>query len=485
MTGHGSVTEALEDIGVLHRAKRFSDALAAVERSLARHPREARLWNARGVCLRSENRFDDAIDSYRTALDISPHDAVIWSNLGNVLKDAKQIRSSIVCHRHAVRLAPKTADFHHNLGIALMSGGLPEDAVRAFDRALACSDRPKIRWDRAHAYLRLGDFRRGWPDYESRFSFGALPGRAAPGTKWTGQSYIGKRLLVLHEQGFGDTLWAARYFAQAKAYGGELIVECRPELATLVRAMPSVDRVVVCGDTLPPAEYHCHVCSLPGLFTPDILSIPGEPYLTVPMDGVPEIEALAVPTPKLRVGIVWSGSTTFAGNGDRAVALDAFLRAFALPHVQLYSLQKGPPRAQLQERAGNVPVIDLAPHLNDFQDTAALVSRLDLVIMTDTAVAHLCGALGRPVWLLLNFVPYWLWLATGEDTPWYPSMRLFRQKSWNDWQGVFDAASAELLALGLGSSSREDVADGSTRPPHHRKCITCIPASLHVAQQVL
>ena len=447
--------EALGRIGALHRAKRFSEAVAVAEHSLALHARDAKLWNARGVCLRAENRFDDAIASYRIALTLNPRDAVIWSNLGNVLKDAKQTRSAVACHRRAIQLAPKTAAFHHNLGIALMSGGRPQDAVRAFDKALERSADPKVRWDRAHAYLRLGDFRRGWPEYESRFLLRALPERAVPGMKWTGQRYVGKRLLVLHEQGFGDTIWAARYFAQAKALGGELIVECRPELAPLIRAMPSVDRVVVKGEALPAAEYQCHVCSLPGVFTPDARSIPGEPYLAAPADRAAAIGPLAAPVGKLRVGIVWSGSTTFAGNRDRAVSLDAFLRAFALPHIQLYSLQKGPPRDQLQavqrqRGAGKVPVVDLAPHLNDFHDTAAVVSRLDLVIMTDSAVAHLCGALGLPVWLLLNFVPYWLWRGTGQDTPWYPSMRLFRPKSWNDWDGVFDAASAELLARSPG-----------------------------------
>jgi len=439
------VAEVLGHIGALHKAKRFSEAVSVAERSLARHSNDATLWNARGVCLRSENRLNDAIHSYRTALEISPHDAVIWSNLGNALKDAKQIRSAVVCHRRAVQLAPQTAGYHYNLGIALMNGGRLEDALRSFDRALALANDPKIRWDRAHACLHLGDFRRGWPDYESRFSLGVLPDRNVEGETWAGQSYAGKRLLVLSEQGFGDTIWAARYFTQAKALGGELVVECRPELAPLIRAMPAVDRVVVSGDTLPAAEYKCHVCSLPGLFTPDVASIPRAPYLSAPTGHGAGIGPLATSTLKLRVGIVWSGSTTFAGNGERAVSLDAFLRAFALPQVQLYSLQKGSPRAQLQSRAGKVPVVDLADDLNDFQDTAAAVSRLDLVIMTDSAVAHLCGALGRPVWVLLNFVPYWLWRAMGRDTPWYPSMRLFRPKSWNDWDSVFDAASAELL----------------------------------------
>ncbi|HTP81617.1 MAG TPA: tetratricopeptide repeat-containing glycosyltransferase family protein [Alphaproteobacteria bacterium] len=461
MSEPATVAEALGHIGALYRAKRFSDAVSAADRSLARHARDSKLWNARGVCLRSDNRLADAIDSYRTALRITPHDAAVWSNLGNVLKDAKQIRSAVVCHRRAIQLAPKTADFHHNLGIALMSGGLLEDAVRAFDSALEGSDDPKVLWDRAHARLRLGDFRRGWLDYESRFRLGALPERARPGTKWTGQNYAGRRLVVLTEQGFGDTLWAARYFAKAKALGGELIVECRPELASLVHAMPAVDGVVLRGAALPAAEYHCHVCSLPGLFTPDVGSIPGDPYLWVPAAADAAIDvgplasapapATATATPKLRVGIVWSGSTTFAGNRDRAVALDAFLRAFAWPQVELYSLQKGPPREELRAHAGKVPVIDLAPFLTDFQATAAIVSRLDLVIMTDSAVAHLCGALGRPVWVLLNFVPYWLWGAAGRGTPWYPSMRLFRQKSWNDWSSAFDEASAELLALSLGT----------------------------------
>ncbi len=151
---------------------------------------------------------------------------------------------------------------------------------------------------------------------------------------------------------------------------------------------------------------------------------------------------------------MWSGSTTFGANHDRATPLRMFLQWFALPGIQLYSLQKGPPEAELRALPAGAPIIDLSPAIGDFADTAAAVAQLDLVLMTDSAVAHLAGALGTPVWLLLNFVPHWLWLLDRPDSPWYPSLRLFRPRAWADWTGVFDQAAAELLAWSTGSRRR-------------------------------
>jgi len=457
----------IDEVVRLYKNNQYSDAASMAACALQERPGDARLWNARGVCLRSLRQPAAAIECYQRALETDPHDAGVWSNLGNALKDVKQVVSAITCHRRAVELAPHSPDFWHNLGIALLADNRPREAVDAFDEALRWRpDDPKIRWDRSHALLRLGDYRRGWRDYEARLLTGALPKRELRSMAWTGQRYTGKRLVILSEQGFGDTIWAARYFAQAKRLGGELVVECRPELVSLIRQIGAVDRVVPRGQPLPEAEYHCYVCSLPGLFTPEVAAIPPAPYLAPPGGDRPGNAVVASARGKLRVGIVWSGSTTFEGNVDRAVPLQRFVQAFALPGVQLFSLQKGEPRTELQSLSGRSCVIDLAPYMSDFADTAALVRELDLVIMTDSAVAHLCGALGTPVWILLNHVPYWLWLLGREDSPWYPSARLFRARTWGDWDGVFDAASAELLriprnrmqgsaaALGVGFSHR-------------------------------
>jgi hypothetical protein len=207
-----------------------------------------------------------------------------------------------------------------------------------------------------------------------------------------------------------------------------------------------VDRLVGKADPLPEADFHVYQCSLPGLYTPSLASIPRTPYLQPDRRRLPKFAAaMDRGKGKLRVGIVWSGSVTFEANSDRAVPLRMFLQWFTLPGVQLYSLQKGPPESELTGMPDGAPIIDLAPLLADFADTAAAVSELDLILMTDSAVVHLAGAMGKPVWALLNFVPHWQWLSDRADSPWYPSVRLFRQRAWGDWTGVFDRAAAELI----------------------------------------
>jgi hypothetical protein len=273
-----------------------------------------------------------------------------------------------------------------------------------------------------------------------------VPKRSRPVNKWDGTPYPGKRLLLLAEQGFGDMLWVARYLPRVKALGGELIIECRRELIPLIESMGIADRLIARGDKLPDADLHCYICSLPGLFTPHLDAIPSTAYLSASTGSVAKFRPLFERCAGLKVGIVWSGSVTFGNNRDRAHVLMRFLQSFAIPGVQLYSLQKGPPERELAALPKGSPIIDMSPHIADFADTAGAVAQLDLVIMTDSAVAHLAGAMGKPVWLLLGESPHWLWLLERADTPWYPTLRLFRS-SGSDWDSAFDAASAELMEL--------------------------------------
>jgi len=395
------------------------------------------------------HRYVDALWSYRAALALNADRSDTWTNLGNSLTTLKQFKSAIICHERAIALSPREDPvLHHNLGVSLCKAGRHADAVAAFTRALEIKpDYHPARWDRALAHLYLGNYREGWADYEVRLVSGQVPKRSPPGNKWDGAPYPGKRLLLLAEQGFGDMLWTARYLPRVKALGGELIVECRRELVPLIESMDVANRVIARGDKLPSADLHCYICSLPGLFTPDLDAIPSAPYLCAPTDRLAKFRPLferAVGA--LKVAIVWSGSVTFGNNRDRAHVLMRFLQSFAIPGVQLYSLQKGPPERELAALPKGSPIIDLSPHIADFADTGAAVAQLDLVIMTDSAVAHLAGAMGKPVWLLLGQSPHWLWLLERTDIPWYPTLRLFRS-SGSDWDTAFDAASAELMEL--------------------------------------
>jgi tetratricopeptide (TPR) repeat protein len=429
-------------------SKNYLKAAQIVAGALDLSPDDADLWNTHGVFLRAGGRAADAVSSFRQALARQPQNSGTWSNLGNALVDLKQLETGIVCHRHAITLEPQNVEFRRNLARALIIASRHGDAVECLNQALRIEPaNMAARFDRSMAYLHLGEFAKAWPDYEARLTNSR---RNLPGQRWAGEPYSGKTLIVTSEQGHGDAIWAARYFPTAKDRGGRLVVECHPGLMPVFAAIPGVDQVVATDTPLPRADLHCPVCSLPGIFTSSLAAVPPAPYLSVLSDRVSKFDtAIARAGTKLRVGVVWSGNLGFARNRDRAAPLTAFVQAFAHPEVQLFSLQKGPLEQDLGSLREGVSVIDLAPLLNDFADTAAVISQLDLVIMTDSAIAHLCGALGRPVWVLLSYEAFWLWLLDRQDSPWYPTMRLFRQRAWGDWGGAFDAASAALLQLVL------------------------------------
>lgn len=444
--------EAFRRASALHDDGKFAEAEALLSAAIKRDPGNSVLRNARGVMFAAMGRHLDAVWCYRDALACNSGDSGIWTNLGNALTHLKHLRGAAACHRRAIDLSRGDDPLlFHNLGVSLAEAGQHGEAVIAFTRALEIRpDNHMARWDRGRSYLYLGNYRQGWADYDVRLITGQLPARPLPGEQWRGEPYPDKRLCLLVEQGFGDMLWAARYFPRVKALGGELVIECRPELLPLIAEMGVADRLIPRGHALPSADLHCYVCSLPGLFTGEIAAIPNQPYLAPPRDRLAGTRHLLEGAAgKLKVGIVWSGSVTFKRNRERAQPLLRFFQAFALPGVQLYSLQKGPREEELRSLPRGGPIIDLAPQLRDFADTAAAIAQLDLVVMTDSAVAHLTGAMGKPVWVLLGHVAHWLWLLDRTDSPWYPSMRLFRPRAEGDWDYVFDTASVELMKMAM------------------------------------
>ncbi|HBK08989.1 MAG TPA: glycosyltransferase [Acetobacteraceae bacterium] len=433
----------------LFRKGAIAEAEATVRAVLAVFPASVEAWNMLGIILRADGKAHEALSCYRHALSEDVRHAGAWTNLGNAWKDIGHVETAIRCHQRAIGERPDSADIYHNLGIALMAANRFEEAIVAYSRGLLIDPGlSQVRWDRALALLSAGRWAEGWADYNARIGGLGLPPRSLPGKSWNGQKALGETLFVATEQGFGDALWSWRYLRQARARVGRLILECRPALLPLARAHGLADEIVGQGEVIPDAGLHCYQCSLPGIFTADPGSIPPAPYLSASAERIARIApALADGEGKLRVGIVWSGSPTFQSNAERSAPLDRFIESFAMPGVALYSLQMGPQRQDLATLRG-APVTDLAPYLRDFTDTAAAVSVLDLVIMTDSAVAHLCGALGRPVWVLLPYSAYWMW-GNGKTSPWYDSVRLFRPAVRGDWTGVFDATGAALSELAV------------------------------------
>ncbi|MCC6468950.1 MAG: tetratricopeptide repeat protein [Alphaproteobacteria bacterium] len=436
----------------LHAAGNSDAAADSWRRALTIDPGLAAAWANLGVAMRIAQEPEAAIVCYRQALGLGGAAAGTLGNLGNALKDLDRLDEAVAIHQKSVALEPQKAGGFQNLGIALRQAGRYREAIAAFDRALAIDPRlHTVRWDQALARLHTGDFAGGWPLYESRWDIGDLVMPNLAAALWDGGPLDGKTILLHSEQGFGDAIQCVRYAQALKQRGAaRVVLDCKPPLVRLFQTAPGVDAIVPRGAGLPPHDLHCPLNSLPGRFGTDTTNIPGAiPFLRAPANGVDKFRpSLALAGTRLKVGIVWSGSVTFKDNHHRATTLARFLRHFGLAEVCLFSLQKGPPEAELKALGADTPLVDLAPLIEDFADTASAIGALDLVLMTDSSVAHLAGALGTPVWVLLPFHAHWLWLENDRDTtPWYPSMRFFRQPSPNDWEAPFARAADELLAL--------------------------------------
>lgn len=435
-----------------HSAGNAAAATEAWRRALAIDPTLAAAWANLGVAMRVEQRPDAAIACYRQALGFGGVVPSTLGNLGNALKDLDLLDEAVALHRKAVALEPDKPGGWQNLGIALRQAGKYSEAIEAFERALKLNPQMHpVRWDLALAKLHVGDFAGGWPLYEARWDIGDLVMPKLQARLWDGGPVDGKTILLHSEQGFGDAIQCVRYAQALKQRGAAtVLLDCKPPLARLFASVPGIDRIVPRGEQLPPHDLHCPLNSLPGRFGTDTTSIPGKiPFLSAPEGGADKFKtSLKMAGDRLKVGIVWSGSVTFKDNHHRATTLARFLRHFGLAEVCLFSLQKGPPEAELKALGADAPLVDLAPLIDDFADTAAAIGALDLVLMTDSSVAHLAGALGAPVWVLLPFHAHWLWLENDRDTtPWYPSMRFFRQPRPNDWETPFARAAEELLQL--------------------------------------
>lgn len=418
------------------------------------HAREGmRLWsgNLLAICLRQQRRYAEAVPLYRRLIAAAPAEAALWRNLANALSDALRWREAAVAHRRALSLAPEAGAGWAAYGRTLARMGEGAEARLAFERAIACGpeagEQARIEWDICLTRLAEGDYAGGWPLYDRRW---AMP-RSAPRPdwpRWDGRAHEAITLFLHAEQGFGDTLQCLRYLPQAASRVGRLVLAIQPALMRLVAGAAPPGTIIVPQGSLPePGWMTASLLDLPRFFSPSPSQIPGvEGYLRAPAGARARMRALLPPAAGLRVGIVWSGSAGFQHNDARRASPEEFLSAFDQPGVALFSLQKGPQAAELAATPG-ARVTDLAPHLDDFADTAAACEALDLVIMTDSAVAHLCGALGRPVWVMLGPMPHWPWGLAGETTPWYRSMRLFRQAAPGCRAPVLDQLAGELSAL--------------------------------------
>jgi len=426
--------------GGLLALERNAEALAAFERALALRPDWLEAATNRGVALERLGRFEAAAAVQEALTRRHPDRPEPWANLGTVLQRLGRIEPALAACRAAAARAPDDAAILANLALAQSWAGDDDSAAAGFERALALApDHPAIHYNYAQMLLRQGAFARGWAEYEWRWR-GAVPALSARRfdlPRWQGDPLAGRTLLVHAEQGFGDTLHFARFLPRLAAAGGRVVLEAQAPLLPLLRRLPGLDAVVARGEPLPACDCHVPLLSLPralGLTRPAELAM-SAPYLAVPPERLAAWRDRLPAGP--RIGVVWAGNphhkTDHLRSLDPALLLDRLGPALPAPPLCLQQEATAPP--------GMVP---LAADLADFADTAAVLAGLDLLISVDTAIVHLAGALGRPAWVLLPAHPDWRWQRHRADSPWYPSLRLFRQPAPGDWAGALDQVAAAL-----------------------------------------
>lgn len=425
---------------VLHRTGRDPEAIVCLGQAAELQPETAQIHAALGCAYAGANAPARALDCYAQSLALDPRQADIYYSMGSVCHRIGDLERAVEHFRMATTLNPVDPESWHNLGKSLRDLNRIGDALAAYDRALALAPSFGLaRYGRALALLTAGRWAEGFPAYEARRSWRS-PGAGSP-PAWRGEPIPGKVLLCHDEQGFGDVIQAVRFLAPLRERSTRVILECRRELFRLFAHSQCADEVIMCGQPLPPFDVCTIVFSLPGLLGTTLETVPNRvPYLRAPPPKAP----LAVPPGQFKVGLVWAGNPTHDGDARRSLAFADLAPLLATPGIAFFSLQVPPPKRDEACRRAFPNLVDLGPCCADFLDTASFLQQLDLTITVDTAVAHLAGALGRPVWTLITHCPDWRWLLDRADTVWYPTMRLFRQPVRGQWGPVIAQVAREL-----------------------------------------
>ena len=490
----------------LREAQRVDEAMAEICRALAMNPQSAAAHTSLGLALQDCHRLDEAIVEYRRAITLDPKYTTPYTNLGVALEAKRQSAEAVEILRKALDLEPEAPAIHLNLGNSLTSLGLYEEAQKELEQALALNpefpealtslgklqtelgmldegaenyrralalrpDFPLATWNLSISLLLHGEFARGFEMYEARRQIKALRAdRGLRGQMWEGQPLSGKRILLHWEQGMGDTIHFVRYAQILKERGAIVSLLCQPAIKRLLSGQCGFETVVGDGEPLPPYDFYCPLPSLPQRVGTTLVTIPAKvPYLFSEPALVEKWKSmLANEPPGKKVGLVWAGSPQHQHDRMRSIRLEEFAplarSAAGVPTggipsdtqnppvrtpaaLSFYSLQKGPAAEQAKSPPAGMDLVDWTDQLIDWAETAALIANLDLVITVDTAVAHLTGAMGKPVWTLVTFLPDWRWMLEREDSPWYPTMRLFRQTTRDDWQPTIQRIAAELQKL--------------------------------------
>jgi hypothetical protein len=421
------------------RLRRAEECYRAI---LKENPAHADALHLLGTIAFQAGKPADAVTLIRRAISLNPADPHYHNNCGPALRVLDRFNEAAASYRECLRLAPDHPEAWYNLGKTFAEAARPAEALDAYNRQLALNPQHlSARWNRSLALLQMGNYRYGWREYEIRWEATPFKRRAFPQPPWRGEPLDSKTLLIHAEQGLGDTIQMLRYAPLAAERGARVILECQPELAALARTVQGLAAVIPRGNPLPDFDFEIPAMSLPLAFQTTLETIPNKiPYLRADPDQSSFWKARLENIPARRkIGLVWAGGEKHPANSKRSMSPQLLAPLAAIPDTVWISLQKGQPAAPFL-----FPLHDWTSELHDFAHTAALVRNLDAVITVDTAVAHLAGALGKPVWILLPFSPDFRWLMERTDSPWYPTARLLRQTSPSDWKGTVDHLCLEL-----------------------------------------
>lgn len=436
---------------VLGQLERHEEAMAAARRALELRPDLTDAHNNLGVALERLERFDEAVVAYKAAVKFTPSYGPGYIHLGNALRSLGRYEEAVEACRTATQLLPNSADAHNGLGVALLEAGKVNEALPMFRRAIRLQpDHVDAHVNRGMGLLLSGDLKAGWPEYEWRRRRSDPLWQRFATPSWYGSDLSGRTIFLYAEGGLGNAIQFARFVSFLAAQGARVLLECQPPLKQLLNALKGVAGIIGRGEKLPPYDEHAPLTSVPAVLGMSQGEIPADvPYLSADPGLVSEWQARLNQGPSLKVGINWLGEQNTGYGRYRSIPLRCFELLARVPRVQLISLRKSPVEpanfeltwlSGLDERGGA------------FTDTAAVMMSLDVIVTCDTATAHLGGALGRPTWVILPTSPDWRWMRDREDSPWYPTVRLFRQRESANWDEVFDQIADQLVDYPLRNS---------------------------------
>jgi len=441
--------EALGQLGFLFfQFGQYAESLASLQKAVRLAPEQPKLNLLTGAVLRKLGRLEESADCCLRETAISPADADAHYNLGLARQSLNRPRAALASYQQAVQLRPGYIDALMGMGMTLRQTDDDSAALEIFERVIALEPaNARAHWESATILLSQGKFERGWKEYEWRWQ---LKDRKPPSGEfkqplWDGKDLAGRRILLHGEQGFGDTIQFSRYAALVAERRGYVILGCPEALRPIMETVPGVAEVVTSRESQPPFDVHAPLMSLPAIFGTTVETVPRRiPYLRAPAPAASSTTWITHDLPGLKVGLVWAAESASPNTQLRSVALDCLTPLSALPGVHWHGLQVGRAADELAASAFAGRIADWGRRFADFGDTARAIGELDLVISVDTCVAHLAGALGKPVWTLLPFDVDWRWMLRRTDSPWYPTMRLFRQGTRGDWPGVISQVGVAL-----------------------------------------